>query len=138
MTAEGVRRGDSGKEWRGYDPTLRGRHWAIPDFVYDLLEEDITELPLLKKLDHLRSKGMVYFPDKDGGQPRILRPLTDSVGNFLMDLWSYQPYTNGIYEKSDEGIDEDVGWSISKFRTHRIPDTKTGRFTQQGDSFLNG
>ncbi len=130
LTAEGVRRGDSGKEWRGYDPTLRGRHWAIPDFVYDLLEEDITELPLLKKLDHLRSKGMVYFPDKDGGQPRILRPLTDSVGNFLMDLWSYQPYTNGIYEKSDEGIDEDVGWSISKFE-------RTGYPTQKPEGLLS-
>lgn len=129
LTAEGIRRGDSGKKWQGYDPTLRGRHWAIPDFVYELLDEDIADLPLLDKLDYLRAKGMVYFPDRDGGQPRILKPLTDHVGNFLMDVWAYQPYTDGIYESSAEAIDGDVSWSISKFE-------RTGYPTQKPEGLL--
>jgi site-specific DNA-methyltransferase (adenine-specific) len=30
LTGQGTRSGDSGKPWLGYDPTPRGRHWAIP------------------------------------------------------------------------------------------------------------
>ena len=37
LTAPGVRTGDSGKPWRGIDPTSKGRHWAIPrDFLSNL------------------------------------------------------------------------------------------------------
>ena len=50
LTGEGVRTGDSGAKWLNYDPTLRARHWAIPGYVYDLVEDDISGLPLLKKL----------------------------------------------------------------------------------------
>lgn len=130
LTAEGVRKGESGKSWSGYDPTARARHWAIPEFVYDLLEEDISELPVLERLDYLKKKGMIYLPDKDGSQPRILKPLNDDVGNFLMDVWAYQPYTQGIYEKSDDAIDEDVSWSVSKFE-------RTGYPTQKPEGLLN-
>ena len=30
LTGAGVRAGDSGKHWRGTDPTVSGRHWAVP------------------------------------------------------------------------------------------------------------
>jgi site-specific DNA-methyltransferase (adenine-specific)/adenine-specific DNA-methyltransferase len=130
LTAEGIRKGESGKSWSGYDPTARARHWAIPEFVYDLLEEDISNLPVLERLDYLKRKGMIYLPDKDGSQPRILKPLNDEVGNFLMDVWAYQPYTQGIYEKSDDAVDEDVSWSISKFE-------RTGYPTQKPEGLLN-
>ena len=30
LTGSGTRRGESGQPWGGYDPTPRGRHWAIP------------------------------------------------------------------------------------------------------------
>ncbi len=124
LTAEGIRRGDSGKAWRDYDPTARARHWAIPEFVYELLDDDISDLPLLDKLDHLDLKGMIYLPDKEGGQPRILRPLTAEIGNYLMDVWAYQPYTQGVYEHSKEAIDEDVSWSISKLERAGYPTQK--------------
>lgn len=130
LTAEGIRKGESGKRWSGYNPTARSRHWAIPEFVYDMLEEDISELPVLERLDYLKKKGMIYLPDKDGGQPRILKPLSDDVGNLLMDVWAYQPYTQGIYEKSDEAIDEDVSWSLSKCE-------RTGYPTQKPEGLLN-
>jgi site-specific DNA-methyltransferase (adenine-specific)/adenine-specific DNA-methyltransferase len=130
LTAEGIRKGASGKSWSGYDPTARARHWAIPEFVYDLLDEDISELPVHERLDYLKKKGMIYLPDKDGSQPRILKPLNDDVGNYLMDVWAYQPYTQGIYEKTDDAIDEDVSWSVSKFE-------RTGYPTQKPEGLLN-
>lgn len=124
LTAEGIRKGESGKSWSGYDPSARSRHWAIPEFVYDLVDEDITSLPLLDKLDYLKKAGLIYLPNKEGGQPRILKPLGDDVGNFLMDIWSYQPYTQGVYEGTNEGIDEDVSWAISKFERSGYPTQK--------------
>lgn len=129
LTAEGIRRGASGQSWNGYDPTARSRHWAIPDFVYELVEDDITKLPLLEKLDYLKKAGLIYLPNKEGGQPRILKPLGDDVGNYLMDIWSYQPYTQGIYEGTTTGIDEDITWAISKFE-------RTGYPTQKPEGLL--
>lgn len=32
VTGSGLRTGDLGSPWRGYDPSKRGRHWAIPSF----------------------------------------------------------------------------------------------------------
>ncbi len=130
LTASGVRSGESGEPWRGYNPTDRGRHWAIASFVYDLLDEDIQDWPMMQKLDYLYEKGLVYIPDKEGGQPRIMRLLTGEVGNYLMDLWAYQPYTQGIYLDSGEGIDEDVSWAISK-------NERTGYPTQKPEGLLN-
>jgi len=129
LTADGIRRGDSGKSWAGYDPTARGRHWAIPEFVYEIVEDDILRLPLLEKLDYLKEAGLVYQPDKTGGQPRILKPLGDNVGNFAMDIWAYQPYTQGVYEGNNDGIDEDVTWAISKSE-------RTGYPTQKPEGLL--
>jgi site-specific DNA-methyltransferase (adenine-specific)/adenine-specific DNA-methyltransferase len=129
LTAEGIRKGASGKSWNGYDPTARSRHWAIPEFVYELVDDDITKLPLLEKLDYLKKAGLVYLPQKEGGQPRILKPLSDDVGNYLMDIWSYQPYTQGSYEGTNDGIDEDVTWAISKFE-------RTGYPTQKPEGLL--
>ena len=130
LTAEGIRKGESGQSWNGYNPTARKRHWAIPEFVYDLVDDDIAELPVLERLDYLKKHNLIYLPDKDGGQPRILKPLTDDVGNFLMDVWAYQPYTQGIYEKTNDGIDEDVSWSVSKFE-------RTGYPTQKPEGLLS-
>lgn len=126
LTGDGTRRGDSGKKWNGYDPTAAGRHWSVPSFVYDLLDDDISAWPPLKKLDYLREQGWIYMPGK-GGQPRILKPLSSDVGNFLMDIWAYQPYTRGIYEGSDEGIDEDVTWAIGKEERTEYPTQKPER-----------
>ena len=33
LTGPGVSKGESGLPWRGHDPTLKGRHWAIPGAI---------------------------------------------------------------------------------------------------------
>jgi hypothetical protein len=35
LTAAGIRHGESGKPWRGIDPTGKGRHWALPKKLLD-------------------------------------------------------------------------------------------------------
>lgn len=124
LTAPGVRSGDSGKRCFGYDPTETGRHWAIPAFVYEIIDEDIQSLPILERLKKLNEYGIIYLPDKKGGQPRILKPLDDNVGNFLMDIWAYQPYTKGVYANSDECIDADVYWAIPIIENTGYPTQK--------------
>ena len=47
----------------------------------------------------------------------------------MMDVWAYQPYTHGVYEKTDEGIDEDVSWAVSKLE-------RTGYPTQKPEGLL--
>ena len=55
LTGSGVRHGETGEIWRGFDITAKGRHWAYPP----------TEL------DRLDSEGMIYWPSKKGGWPRF-------------------------------------------------------------------
>jgi site-specific DNA-methyltransferase (adenine-specific) len=67
LTGTGVRKGSSGKVWRGINPTKVGRHWAVPGYVRKLLpkpevetvQEALDQLDALygpkKKEEHLRS-----------------------------------------------------------------------------------
>ena len=112
-TADGVRTGDSGQPWRGYDPTGAGRHWAIPAYLREELEErgEHTEgLSSQEKLDLALKHDLIYLPNEEGGQPQIKRYLSRRPGSPLQDVWAYQPYTEKLLWESDEGIDEDVKW----------------------------
>jgi site-specific DNA-methyltransferase (adenine-specific)/adenine-specific DNA-methyltransferase len=110
-TGDGTRSGESGREWLGYDPTRAGRHWAIPNFVYDMIDEDISEMTVLQKLDYLLKAGLIERPKEHGGQPQFRRPVSQSRGNALQDIWAYQPYTEGIYYRGKEALDQDVSWA---------------------------
>ncbi|MCC7180699.1 MAG: site-specific DNA-methyltransferase [Acidobacteria bacterium] len=37
LTGAGTRKGDSGRPWRGVDPTAAGRHWALPGHITEKL-----------------------------------------------------------------------------------------------------
>ncbi len=77
LTGAGVRHGDSGKPWRGYDPTRAGRHWAMPKaLLRDYLDEQqLKQMSIQQKLDFLDEKGLVYFAEKgrsgEGGVPQL-------------------------------------------------------------------
>lgn len=124
LTGEGVRNGESGAEWQGYNPTERGRHWAVPGYVYDLIQDDISGMSLLEKLDYLLDKELIVLPEKAGGQPQIKRYTSHNTGIFLQDIWAYQPYTDGVYADSPECIDEDVSWSVAKSENTGYPTQK--------------
>lgn len=54
LTGSGIRHGETGEVWRGFNPTEKGRHWAYPP----------------RELDVMDTKGLIYWPAKKGGWPR--------------------------------------------------------------------
>ena len=46
LTGAGLRGGESGKPWRGIDPSAKGRHWAIPGKLWEDSGIDDTGLRL--------------------------------------------------------------------------------------------
>ena len=67
LTGAGTRQGESGQPWRGYDPTLAGRHWAVPRKTFP----DLPASPL-EALDELARRKRIRWPKrarKGAGQP---------------------------------------------------------------------
>jgi len=86
LTGPGTTRGESGKPWRGIDPTRVGRHWALPGTV--LRQCGIDEnLSIRKKLDALDEAGLIYWPKKPGGTPRLKWFLDELKKAPLSDNW---------------------------------------------------
>lgn len=79
LTAAGTRSGDSGKPWRGFDPTLTGRHWGVPVAIVASLGHEIP-VSSQEKLDLLDANNFIYWtPGRAGkpGFPQLKRYLTD-------------------------------------------------------------
>lgn len=108
LTGPGTRQGDSGKEWRGFNPTNAGRHWALPSRLTALLPEDKRNLSIREIFEALLKAELIVFPKKDGGQPMYKQYFTEGVP--YQDIWAYQPNTQGTLYNSDECIDQDVKW----------------------------
>ena len=110
LTGAGVRTGSSGKSWRGFDPTLKKRHWAIPGFYENLMPPKYRELDAGQKLEALYQAELVEI-QKGNAWPIMVRYLDERDGTPLTDIWAYQPYTKGtVWGDPDVGIDEDVAW----------------------------
>ena len=73
-----VQGGETGKPWRGFNPTNKGRHWANPP----------------AKMEELDAAGDIYWPKKEGGWPRLKQYLKDMPGVLLQDLWTDIPPIN--------------------------------------------
>jgi hypothetical protein len=50
LTGAGIRHGETGLSWQGFDVTAKGRHWAYPP----------------SGLDRLDKEGLIYWPTKPG------------------------------------------------------------------------
>lgn len=106
----GRRNGESGRPWRGYDPTVAGRHWAVPGDLVSAFGID-PDLPQHDKLDALAELDLIDFPPlKPGNLPTYRQYLDSSPGAPLQDIWAYQPHTKGCLHASPEGVDQDVKW----------------------------
>ncbi len=92
LTGPGRREGASGQPWRGYNPTDSGRHWQPPSYCYDkyreLAGEELSQYPLIERLDKLDEIGLIQWPDKPGGRPEHRRFLADMRGVALQDVWT--------------------------------------------------
>ncbi|MEW6358326.1 MAG: DNA methyltransferase [Planctomycetota bacterium] len=85
LTGAGIRHGESGKPWRGVDPTSVGRHWALPGKIIKRL--GIKGSTVQEKLDLLDASGMIYWPEKSGGTPRLKWYLDQIEGVAIPDFW---------------------------------------------------
>lgn len=74
LLVSGRRNGETGQPWRGIDPNKRGKegmHWVTtPD-----------------KLEEYERQGLILWPKKEGGVPRLKYYLTNSPGVPLNDFW---------------------------------------------------
>ena len=87
LTGAGTRIGDSGKPWRGIDPTNSGRHWAVPmkTLVTLISEEEAAKLTTQQKLDILNENGYITSIEK-GAFPRFKRYLNATGGVPIQDV----------------------------------------------------
>ncbi|MBB3566092.1 site-specific DNA-methyltransferase [Rhizobium sp. BK491] len=73
LTGAGTRQGDSGMPWRNFDPTEKGRHWAIP-LEAGAEIDGFASMSIQQRLDALDAADRLYWPKpRDGGVgfPRI-------------------------------------------------------------------
>lgn len=82
LTAPGIRSGPSGSPWRGIDPSAKGRHWAIPGFVKEILKG----LDASAALDALDRAGRLHWPKREGGMPMLKRYLEEAKGVPALDV----------------------------------------------------
>ena len=109
LTGSGIRGGESGKAWKGFDPSAKGRHWAIPRRLIEEVNEDLSKLSQHQKLDRLYELG--YIKIRDGQVwPIYEHYVTPEDGQSIPDIWAYQPYTEGTVFGRDDGIDSDIRW----------------------------
>lgn len=109
LTGSGTRGGSSGLPWKHYDPTSKGRHWAIPGAIWEEAQIDPTGMDTQQKLDALYDAGFIKITPGEAW-PMYELTITPKMGPATSDLWTYQPYTDGTVFGSREGIDEDVRW----------------------------
>lgn len=70
LCAAGVRHGESGKPWRGIDPTHKGMHWKFQ----------------VSRLDELDAEGRIYWPPR-GTMPQYKRYREELPGLAVGDIW---------------------------------------------------
>ena len=109
LTGSGTRNGESGKPWRGFDPTSKGRHWAIPRRLLVGIDEDLSHLSQHQKLDRLFELGHIKIQEGQAW-PVYEHYVTPEDGQPAPDIWAYQPYTEGLVFGQNGGIDSDVRW----------------------------
>jgi len=113
LTGSGTRNGDSGKPWQGFDPTQKGRHWAIPRALLEEIDEDISDLNILEKLDYFYEKDYIKIYEGQAW-PIYEHKINQNDGQPLSDIWAFQPYTDKTVFGTTHGIDEDVRWLSPK------------------------
>jgi DNA modification methylase len=113
LTGSGIRNGDSGKPWRGFDPTQKDRHWAIPRALLEDIDEDISALNVLEKLEYFFERGFIKINDGQAW-PIYEHKINENDGQPIGDIWAFQPYTEKTVFGTSEGVDEDVRWLSPK------------------------
>ena len=89
ITASGLRNGETGTVWRGFDPAKigKGRHWMTTP----------TEL------ERLHNEGRIYIPE-GGGVPKLKRYEKELSGVPLDSIWDDVPSLAGLSKSAKESL----------------------------------
>ena len=109
LTGSGRRSGESGLPWKGIDPSLKDRHWAIPGKLWEETGLDPSGLTQHQRLDLLYELGLITI-EPGAAWPIYARAVNPREGTAVSDLWAFQPSTEGTVWGTREGIDADVSW----------------------------
>lgn len=84
LTASGIRNGESGRPWNGFDPSAHGRHWAIPSVV----KQEFGDRALSPHawLALFQDEGLVAMTGEGAGWPHVRRYLDRMPGQALQDI----------------------------------------------------
>lgn len=85
LTGSGIRGGESGKEWNGFNPTAYKRHWAIPAMGKEIFPEEDNLSPL-EWLELFKKNNLVYMGKEGTGWPHIRRYLDLARGQKIQDI----------------------------------------------------
>ena len=95
LFAAGTSGGQSGRAWRGVDPTATGQHWRTPTkggmngFLQDYIPGWPAAYPTVhERLDALDEYGFVHWPTGGKGIPRLKRYLASSNGTAVPDIFT--------------------------------------------------
>jgi hypothetical protein len=72
LTAKGIRHGETGMPFGGIDITAKGLHWKYK----------------VSRLEELDREGRIYWPEKEGGMPRLIVYEDELPGMPLQDIWT--------------------------------------------------
>ena len=79
LTGAGLRNGETGKPWRGLNPSDIGRHWGVPPTVLDQYDLD----------------GRIYWPPR-GKWPHLKIHLDERAGVPVTNIWTDIPPINNV------------------------------------------
>ena len=99
MTAPNIRKGGSGQEWKGYNPTNIGRSWAVPNVLVEELvgAEKCREMSVSEKLDLLYEHGLIIFSKNN--IPSVKRYFEHSKGVIVGNIWNDLPFSANSKER---------------------------------------
>ena len=99
LTGDGTTDGESGAPWNGYDPTMIGRHWAVPKnhgyakWLEKMLIPGYSKIKgVHARLDALDDAGLITWTKT--GTPQLRRYLEGSQGEAVSDFISDIPNVN--------------------------------------------
>jgi DNA modification methylase len=85
-TQAGLRNGATGTPWRGFNPGSKGNHWKL----------------VPTELDRLDREGRIYWPEKEGGWPRLKQYLDETKGRAIQSIWDDVMPVNSQAEEREE------------------------------------
>lgn len=109
LSGPGKSNGESGKPWKGFDPSAKDRHWAVPGFLTEQMPPEFEKLGVLAKLDALHANGLIDIVEGNAW-PTPVRYLEPGDGQPMSDIWAAQPYTEKTVFGTNKVIDADVQW----------------------------